>query len=122
MADEITAKVYMSVSKTGVPDITKAPGQFNVTMTGTDLVLATQEIGTSAENINKGEVTTPGMCMIHNLDGTNYVEVGHDETGSFVADVKVKAGEWAMFRMAQATPQGRANTAAVNIEYFIIED
>jgi len=122
MANEITAKVYLSVSKTGVPDITKQPAQFLITMTGTDLILATQSIGTSAENIIKGEITTPGMCLIHNLDATNYVEIGHDVSAAFEADIKIKAGEWCLFRMSQATPQAKANAAAVVIEYLMIED
>jgi hypothetical protein len=122
MADEITIKVYLSVSKTGVPAITQSPGQKTITMTGTDLILATQSIGTSAENINKGEITTPGMCIMHNLDATNFVEIGHDETGSFVADVKIKAGEWNLFRLNQAVPQGKADTGAVLLEYLMLED
>lgn len=122
MANEITAKVYLSVSKTGVPEVTKQPSQFQMTMTGTDLVLATQAVGTAAENINKGEITAVGMCLFHNLDATNYVEIGHDVSAAFEADIKIKAGEWALVRLGQNTPQARANTAAVQIEYLMLED
>lgn len=120
MADEITAKVYLDVNKTGVPQVTKAPGQISITMTGTNLILATQEIGTSAEAIVLGEVGTPGMCLLHNSDDTNFVEIGHDN-GGFETDIKMLAGEWALFRMNNAAPQAKADTAAVVLEYFIIE-
>lgn len=122
MANEIAVKVFLSVSKTGVPEVSKSPAQFNVTMTGTDLILATQIIGTSAEAIVKGEVTTPGMCLFHNLDAANYIEIGHDVSAAFEADIKIKAGEWALVRLAQTAPQARANTNPVILEYFMIED
>lgn len=122
MANEITGKVYLAVNKSAVPELTKAPAQFQVTMTGTDLIYGSQIIGTSAENINKGEVTTPGMSLFHNLDSTNYIEIGHDETGSFVADIKVKAGEWCLVRLNQTTPQAKATGGNVAVEYLIIED
>jgi hypothetical protein len=122
MADEIKCRVSVTVSKTGVPDVQKSPTQFNITMTGTDLILATQTIGTSAEAINLGDVGTPGVALFHNLSATNYVEIGHDVSAAFESDIKLKAGEWALVRLAQAAPQARANTAPVNLEYLIIEE
>jgi hypothetical protein len=121
MANEITARVGLEVLKSGVPEISKIPAQFKITMTGTDLILSTQAIGTAAEAIVKGEVSTIGMCLFHNLDATNYVEIGHDVSAAFEADIRINAGEWCLVRLTQGTPQARANTAAVQIEYFMIE-
>lgn len=120
MADEITLTFGLSMLKATAGQVDRNPDQQSVTMTGTDFVHNTQNIATSAEALAKGDITTPGYCMFHNLDGTNYVEIGYDDTG-FKPTVRLNAGEWAMFRCTQAAPQAQANTAAVNLEYIILE-
>ena len=122
MADEITVKVYLAVAKTGVPSIIKAPNSFTATMTGTDLILATQLVAeAAAANLEMGAITTPGYGLFHNLDAANFIEIGHDVAAAFEADVKLLAGEWCLFRLAQATPQVKANTADCQLEYFLVE-
>ena len=96
--------------------IKEAPDVLNVTMTGTDFLLDTQEIGTSDESITEGEIGTLGWVIIYNLDATNYVEVGL--TASYT--VKLLAGEFCMFPAA-ASLFGKANTAAVKIRKVFFE-
>jgi len=120
MANEITYNIFFEVEKGGAK-FTRATGSQNITVSGDHIAAGTQNVGTSAEALEKGGITTTGMLYIHNLDGTNFVEVGYDDTG-FKPTVKVKAGEYAAFRLTQSTPQVKADTAAVNIEYILVED
>ena len=113
MADEISIKISLKMSKSPMQDINVNPATFTVDMSGTDYIYATQNIGTSAENLAQGDVGTPGWMIVHNLDATNFVELGYDDTG-FKPFVKLKGNatvakrEWAMFRTTQATPQAKA--------------
>ena len=120
MADEITAQFYLKFDKTNAtPQM--SPSSQSVDVTGSNYAQGTQEIGTSAEAIRLGDIGTPGYIMAHNLDSTNYIEIGYDDTG-FKPTVKLKPDEWALFRLAPATPQAKADTAACDLEYLLIED
>jgi len=59
---------------------------------------------------------TPGYVYVRNMDTTNYVEVGI--TASYT--IKLLAGDFALFPAAAAI-YAKANTAACNVEYIIIE-
>jgi hypothetical protein len=67
-----------------------------------------------------GDVATPGYVLMHNLDATNFITVLPDNTGAAV--VKLKPGEYALFRLAAAAPFVQADTAGCNLEYFLIPD
>lgn len=119
MASEITISALLSFLKGGrkaeLGDVA-----FQVTMTGTDYVHATQSIATSATAISIGSITTCGWIAIRNKDATNYITI---RAGSGGADViKIKPGETQVFRLATNTPYAVANSAAVEIEYLLIED
>lgn len=120
MADtlKITATLtYTPGTNTAVnKPITEKPDSLSVTMTGTDFVIETQEIGTSDESITKGEIGTLGWCLIYNLDSTNYVEIGL--TASYT--IKLLPGEFSLFPAAAAL-FGKANTAAVQIKKVFFE-
>ena len=66
-----------------------------------------------------GDVATPGLVLLLNLDAANYIEVGADADAPFV---KLKAGEFALFRAGGATLSAKAHTAACLLEYAILED
>jgi len=120
MADEITIIPYIKVTKSGAT-YERATASISVTMTGDAWQTGVQEIGTSAENIVKGDVSTVGWCYFKNLDSTNYIEIGFDDTG-FVTFLKLKPGEAAICRLSQDVPQAKADTGACDLEYAIIED
>lgn len=89
-------------------------------VTGDCLMSCIQEIGTSEEEITQGaDLGTPGYVLAKNLDSTNYIEIG-STTG--VYDIKLKAGEFALWRHNSATIYTKANTAACDLEYILIED
>ena len=119
MADEITLSASFKVEKGGA-SFARSTGALQVDMSGSHIAAGTQAVGTSAEALEKGDITTPGLLYIKNMDGTNFVEVGYDDTG-FKPTVKILAGEWAIFRLTQTTPQVKADTGACNIEYILVE-
>ncbi len=120
MADELSYKPYLTYTKNGVKySVTEAASTF--TVAGDHSIHATQEIGTAAENIGKGEITTIGWAVFHNMDDTNFIEIGFDDSG-FKSVIKILAGEWSgPVRMSQATPQAKADTAACDLDYYFIE-
>ena len=120
MANEITYNIFFDVTKGGAK-FSRSTGAVNITVAGSHVAAGTQAVGfAAAEALEKGDITTPGMLYIHNMDGTNYVEVGYDDTG-FKPTVRINAGEYALFRCTQTTPQVKADTGAVNIEYILAE-
>lgn len=67
-------------------------------------------IGTSEESTAFAELTTEGLVLIENYDGTNYIEWGFS-TGVYGG--KIPAGEFALFRCKPGlTLYYVANTAA----------
>ena len=118
MADEIKADVALQVAK-GSFLWSRALSGIAATMTGNAFAGGVVSVGTVAEALALGDVATPGWVLIYNLDATNYVEVGEDADAPFI---KLKAGEFAIFRAAAATIEAKAHTAACLVEYFIIED
>jgi len=120
MANEITLNLKLSVAKTYLVH-TENPGTQSVTMTGTNAAGGVQAIGTAGELLGVTDVTTSGYAYFRNTDATNYVEIGTG-TGTFVAFLKLKAGECAICRLGTNAPSARANTAAVNLQYFILAD
>ena len=119
MANEATFSGSMSFSKGGVATSFSRPGQTQ-TVAGAKISDVVQNVGTSEEAINKGDVGTPGRCMIENLDLTNFVTV---RAASGAADlIKILAGKTAgPFMLAASAPYIIANTAACNVRILIVE-
>lgn len=70
-------------------------------------------IGTSEENISFGDLT-PNYVFIENLDGTNFIEVGKDDSSTMKEMVKLRTGEHIVFPIAASeTLRAKADTAAV---------
>lgn len=68
-------------------------------------------------------LATPGFLFLQNLDATNYVTYGILSGGVLYALGKIEAGEMAFFRMNPGiTFAMLANTAAVNINYLLLND
>lgn len=121
MANElkITGRIVYSPTVSGMQGVdTEALEKF-VTMTGSDYVSITQEIGTTEEALDiPADIGTLGYVLIINLDSTNFVEIGL--TGSYT--IKLKAGEFCLFRADSNSLYGKADTAAVDIQMYGFED
>ena len=67
MADELTLSMSVRYSKNGL-SLSQNVTSFNVTVSGDQVASGTQAVGTSAENLEKGDITTSGWLLIQNLD------------------------------------------------------
>jgi hypothetical protein len=120
MANELQIQVGVNYTKNAAT-FQRSPSTSAVTVSGNHVVCGTQAVGfAAAEALGKGDITTCGYLFIHNLDATNFVQVGYDDSG-FKPLVKLLKGEWSLFRLAQNTPQVQADTGACNIEYWLFE-
>ncbi len=118
MANELTIGISISFSKGGAS--CSRSETVSVTVSGDAFSHEVQAVGITEEALAQGaDLGTPGYMFIKNLDATNYVEIG-STTG--VYDIKLKAGEPALYRHNSATVYAKANTAICNVEYFLIED
>jgi hypothetical protein len=120
MANEITINLKMSVAN-GFLTQRMDPGTLFADMSGTAAAGGAQDIGTSGEVIDVGDVATAGYAFFRNCGPTNFVELGTGTT-TFVAFAKLKAGEAGVFRLGTNAPTARANTAAVKLQYLILAD
>tara|TARA_R110002020_G_scaffold35671_8_gene107444 strand:- start:1717 stop:2085 length:369 start_codon:yes stop_codon:yes gene_type:complete len=117
--------------KTGSASMTFDDGDTRVRMSkagleidtaGKQHIHTTQNIGTSPEALDLGDLTTLGWAFFFNQDKTNYVEI-RPATG--VADfLRIEKREWSgPMRLApEAVPFAIADTDSVKLEYLIIED
>ena len=117
MANELSIRVSLSFEKSSA-QVRRSDG-ISVDVAGDAFTHEVQSVGTSEEALAQGaDLGTPGYVWIKNLDGTNYVEVG-STTG--VYDIKLLAGQIALWPHNSATVYAKANTSACLVEYIIIE-
>lgn len=110
-------------------DGTSTPLHIQITDKGADVatlqkVFHTQSVGTTAggEAVVLGECTAPGWFMAINRDETNYVEVLAAVSGTVIG--KMLAGEsYGPVRLGSGAqvPAMLANTAAVKVDYLLIQ-
>lgn len=119
MANEAYYSVTVKASKNGAT-VNQATSK-RLSMTGAEMLQATQNIGTTAETVSFGGIGgVPQLLLVQNLDTTNYLELGGD-SGLTVFKLKVPAGQIAVFTPTSATLYAKANTAAVNALFVAIE-
>jgi hypothetical protein len=121
MAEELTLGASFTFAKSGT-ELSLSVGALKVDVSGNGAIQQRQSVGFAAEEaLILGDVTTVGYCIMVNRDATNFVEV-RPATG--VADlIRLNAGEFAVFRFAATAtaPFVIADTAAVEIEYVLLE-
>ena len=124
MANELTLSVAANYLKSGTAVDTSDMDLIGQTFTvsGTNFVKGTQTIGTTAEVLAKGDITTPGYLVIKNTDPTNYIEI---DNASFTIDagtIRIKPGEFQTFRVRGTNIYACAKTAACVVKYLLLED
>ena len=88
---------------------------------GKQYVHTNQNVGTSEEALDIGDLTTLGWAIFFNHDPTNFVEIRPGTGGTDF--LKIKPREVAgPLRLATNGPWAIADTAGVKLEYLIIED
>ncbi len=120
MANEGTLTINASCTKSGTTLTRSLTNTFNVS--SAQGIIQRQNIGTADETLALGDVATPGFFVACNRDATNYLEIGHT-SGTY--SIKLKAGELCAFRVGSAMASAihaKANTAACDLEYFLLPD
>jgi hypothetical protein len=127
MANEITLTLQTLLNNGGISD-SHASGSFAVDQASAKMLRNVQEIGTTREALQLGDVTTPGYCVFINLDDTNFVEIGVEGfidgvgTVGFIGFLKLKPGEQCLVRLTTTAPYAKADTAAVELFYIMYQD
>jgi hypothetical protein len=122
MANEIRTSIDLRVSKGNLSLSKRIANAFD--MTGTRYCAKVQSIGTGFELVDiDTDVVIAGWAVFINHDPTNYVEIGFEDSGSlaFTPLLKLLPGEFQLFRLATKTIVARANTAAVDLEFLVLE-
>lgn len=115
MANEITLTGSAAYSKNGVSRSLSMQG---VTIDGGDNPIANvQIIGTSEEQVLKGDIGTIKCAQFKNLDATNFVEIGF-ATGVYPIKLLPGKGTGPM-PLNCSTVYLKADTAACNVEVFL---
>ncbi len=119
MANEISVTVSLQFAKGGVAAAPLASA-FAVTMSGSKYVRGVQSIATSEVAIGIGNCTTLGYGIFHNLDATNFLNIRM--ATALTPGLKLKPGEYCLFRLGGNAPFAVSDTSACLLEYLIIED
>ena len=96
----------------------------SITTTGSHIDHRIMNIGTTEETIDiNADIlagSDPGLCLIFNKDATNYVQIGPATT---VYQMQVPASRFCILWLNAAATQifMKANTAACDVEFWIIE-
>lgn len=79
MAEEITSHILLSLNNSGTSKRIASRQQrlTQTTAVANSLYHQTEQVvGTSEENLDVGDVTTPGLIYLRNTDGTNFISYG----------------------------------------------
>lgn len=121
MANELQITLSSTFTNGSLKD-TIASATLNVTQTTQGFHGPCVSVGTSEEDFDDGDVATLGWIYMKNVDSSNYVQWGPKSAGAMVAMGRLKAGEWAIFRMEPGiTLRWVANTAAVKVQVKLYE-
>ena len=120
MANE--ASVSLSLSWANGNRSASMSAQFNVDVTETKIAQGIIEVGTSAEQLDLGDITTPYLAMFRNHDTTNYIEVGDWNAASPIYTARLKAGHAGFIPLTLASTDVavKANTAACELQYLVL--
>ena len=119
MANTLTLKFQLTYNPDSGSNVVPPPITSTVTCAADEYTTSVQNVGAVEEAINLGNVAAPGYIMVRNLGPTNFVEFGVT-TG--VYNLKLKVDETAMFRLTGTTLFGLADTAAVDVQYWLFSD
>src|ERR1043166_6864209 len=114
---ELSLKTVLTYSKNNASVARSISSQFVVS--ASPLSQGVQNIPTTDATLDLNAIGTIGYVYVRNLDATNYIIIGSDGSAY---PLKLKAGEWAVFRWNAAAIHVKANTAACDVEYSAFSD
>lgn len=121
MADELQVDFGMRYVKNG--NQVSVPNKTLEIDVGSTLYLGvTQDIGTTYEALYVTGLSTGGAAYFYNNDPTNYVDIGLEVSAAFQPLIRIPPQTFAFLpRLSTTALFARANTAAVNLSYFIFQ-
>lgn len=127
MANELALRVDLTYTPSDTGQVTMAPPTFSDTVSiaaAAGSHFATQKvvaIATGGTQVDLGDVAAPGVCVIKNLDATNFVEFGTGTGAPAAYTIKLLAGEFCLFRFGdgETALYGLADTANVNVQFYL---
>lgn len=125
MANEITTISRLAFTKGNLALDRNVTSR--ITMGGTHFSENVQTIPTTSAGtalVIAAAVATLGFAFFRNNDGTNFIQVGVQVSGTFYPLIKIKPGETAgPVRLTPGiTVYARADTASADLENMILED
>jgi hypothetical protein len=97
-------------------------GAHSIDLTGTNVISNVQAIGEAAwEEVDLGDIGTPGEAAFKNLDETNYLELALDDAGANKF-AKLRPGRSAIIPLTSPTLYAKANTAACDLLVVAAEE
>lgn len=97
------------------------PPQVSTTPTNFTPYAPAQSIGTTAEAIATGDLTSPKQLHLKNLDSTNSIDFGYNNSGT-VGPFNIPAGQVAVIGIKSGdTVYAKANTAACKVQLMITD-
>lgn len=121
MATHITIQQAVRLSK-GAMKHEFTPPQLSLEQTGALVYDNTVSVGTSEETAGPsfGDIGTEGLCVIYNLDATNYVQVGF-ATGVYGVRLRGGSAPAVFFLEPGSTLYLKANAEACNVRIIVYE-
>lgn len=122
MANEITVTAQLRVIEGNLDTQRQGAANVQFDITGAKVDSGVQNIGTSEENIALVNVSNPAWCYIRNLDATNYVQVGQDDTSVMKELIRLPPDGFTVFPMdaGLSALRCKANAAACDVYYVIV--
>ncbi len=124
MADEISLTVQLNYAN-GDAKLLVNPGAIKITQSTLGLHAPIVTVNSSVEeDLAIGDIGTLGLLTLRNTDPTNYVTYGtKTSTGGMLAFGRIEASEVATLRLEPGTTvRWQANTAAVKVQVWLLED
>ena len=116
MANSLAITMSMELSD-GTNKMVVSPPRYSNTPSTFNYHGTIWNIGTTAEAMPTGDVSSNRWVYLKNLDTTNFVTVGPDSAGTQIDMIKLFAGDFAMFPVkAGVTIKGKADTSACKVE------
>lgn len=105
--------------QSGVSPTTRTSGTQNIPCNFPFYFQGLQTIGTGSKSqVNTGNVSPLGYCMLHNTDAVNFVSIFSDASGASEV-MRLLPGDYAVFPLGPAaTLYAKADTASVALEIY----
>ena len=122
MANEITALAKFTLDN-GSLKYTSNPGSIQIDQTTARMFASVVTVGTTEEVVAFGDVAAPRVCVMQNLDATNYCEWGPTDSGAMVVAGRLRPSSIAsQFEIDPGiTLRMKANTSACDVLVIVTE-